>query len=78
MISLRSRENLEDLERRFGISIRPREKPIEAPPCPDHGKLDQDFALILASARERNNYECSMLARHLERMADIFHSFVRS
>lgn len=68
LISHRSREILVGLERRFGLSVRPRENPIEAPPCPDHGKLAQDFERILASARERNG----SLAMQLERMTNMF------
>lgn len=68
LISHHFREVFEGLEFRFGIPIRPREKPIEALPCPDRGKLAQDFALILAFARERNG----ALAMQLERMTNMF------
>ena len=68
LISLHSREILEGLERRFGLSVRMREKPIEAPPCPDYGKLAQDFARIMEAAKERNG----SLARHLAKMTEMF------
>lgn len=67
-IVLRCQEDLEGLERRFGVPIRPRDKPIEAPPCPDLHNLDRDFARILAFARERNG----QLAPLLDRKAGVF------
>lgn len=68
LIALQSREILEGLERRFGLSVRTREKPIEASPCPNYGKLVQDFARIMESAKERNG----SLALHLAKMTDMF------
>ena len=68
LIAHRCQEDLVGLERRFGVSIRPRDKPIEAPPCPDLNNLESDFERILAFARERNG----KLAPLLDRMAGMF------
>ena len=63
-----SREYLEGLESRFGLSIKPQATLIEASPCPDYEKLAHDFARMLAWARERE----AALAPLLERMAGMF------
>ena len=68
LIAYRSRESLECLDRHFQINISVREKPVEAPPCPDSGDLGRDFSRILVSVRERDD----RLAALLERMAGIF------
>lgn len=68
LIAHRYHEDLQNLERRFGVSIRPRGKPIEAAPYPDPGNLRRDFTRILDFARERNG----KLAPLLERMNGMF------
>lgn len=68
LIGHRSRKVLEGLENHFGLSIRPRENPVDSFPCPDFSRLGQDFERILVATRERNN----CLAPLLERMAGMF------
>ena len=68
LISQKCQEDLGGLERRFGVSVRPRDKPVEAPVCPDLINLARDFERILAFARERNG----RLAPLLERVAGMF------
>lgn len=68
LIASRSRQDLETLERRFDLSVSSRGKPVEASPCPDRERLAEDFALILAGARERKGN----LAPLLERVAGMF------
>lgn len=68
LIASRSRQDLDALESHFGLSIKPREKPVEASPCPDRERLADDFVLILAAARERKGN----LAPLLERVAGMF------
>lgn len=68
LVAYQSREALEGLESRFNLSFKLRDRPIEAPPCPDHDNLGRDFTRILAAAQESNG----MLATLLERMAGMF------
>lgn len=67
-IAYRTREELEGLDRLFGLSIVPRDKPVEASPCPDLDNLAHDFARIQAWARERKG----TMAPLLERAAGMF------
>lgn len=63
MIAQRSREDLNGFERLFGISVIPRDNPINAAPCPDHDKLEHDFLRIQAWAHERKNAMVPLLER---------------
>lgn len=63
IIANRSQIKLEGLDRLFGISIIPRDMPIEAPPCPDHDKLSHDFAHIQAWAHKRKSAMVPLLDR---------------
>ena len=72
LIANHSREQLEDLDRLFGLSVIPRDLPIIAPPCPNHDKLDHDFARIQAWAHAKKG----ALAPLLERVAGMFTSDV--
>lgn len=65
LIANRFREYVMGFEGRFGLSIRPREKLIDAPPCPDISKLAHDLTRMRIWARERE----SAIAPLLERMA---------
>ena len=64
LIAHRFREDHEKLEKHYGVSVSPRQKPVDAPPCPDLGNLGRDFSRILAFSRERNG----QLTQFLERM----------
>ena len=68
MISNRFREEFEGIDRLYGLSIVPRDKPVDATPCPDLGKLAHDFALIRAWAHESKG----KMAPLLERAAGMF------
>ena len=61
-------EYLEGIEKHYGVSIRLRQKPIIAPPCPDLGYLGRDFERIHGFAREKNGH----FAQFLGRMAGVF------
>ena len=66
LIAHQSQEVYERLESRFEVSVRLRERPIEAPPSPDRDNLGRDFARILAAARERNGRLAPLLERTSE------------
>ena len=50
------------------VSFKLRDRPVAAPPCPDHDNLGRDFARILAAAQVWNGG----LAALLERMVGMF------
>ena len=70
LIAHRSQDDLQEIEQRFGLTVKPSEKPVEAPPSPDPSKLARDFASILSQAQESH----SVLTPTLERIAGIFAS----
>lgn len=68
MIACRYREELEDLDKHYGLSVIPRDRPIDAYSCPDPNELAHDFARIYAWAHERK----SAMALLLQRIAGMF------
>ena len=68
LIATRSKDDLETFQRQFGLHFSPRDKPIDAGPCPDLCNLANDFARILAKARERKGE----IAPILEKVAGFF------
>lgn len=68
LVAHQFREDLEDLEKHYGVSVNPRQKPVESPPFPDLGNLGLDYSRILAFSREKNG----KLAQLLERMDGLF------
>lgn len=70
LIARRTRKELEHLQCHFGLQVKPCMKPVEAPPCPEHGNLGRDFARILTASREKE----MTLAPLLMRIAEFFPS----
>lgn len=60
----------EALDERFGLSVMPRNGPIEGPSFPDHDRLARDFARILEEARDNK----LVMEPMLRRMAEMFPS----
>lgn len=66
LIASKSQEDLNVLARRFGLSVKPLEKPVEAPSWPDLCNLEKDFMRILAAARESKFEKLAPLLERLE------------
>lgn len=68
LIVRQNSEDIESLERCYGVSVRSLAKPVEGPACPDLGNLDRDFERILNVARKQSGH----LAPLLERISIVF------
>ena len=63
LIANQSKEQLQGLNRFFGLSIIPHNKAIDAPPCPDQNSLAHDFARVQTWARDRKGTMAPLLDR---------------
>ena len=56
-------EDIEALNRQFGLTLEPRSEPITGPLCPDYERLQSDLGLIRDAAHARNMKLASLLDR---------------